>query len=140
MDASGRRGDRGAAAVEFALVSLLLITVLLGTIAFGFGLYKQQSALHAAREGSRLAAVGVNDCAAFSDEVVERGQGANIGTVTMTINDANGNGNGPGDEVAVSVTYQIDLSYLGFLGFSTINGTQTGKSRVEQVGSELACP
>ena len=134
-------GDAGAAAVEFALVSTLLFSLLLGIIAFGFALYRQQSALHAAREGARLASVGVSDCSAFQTEVAERGIGASIqaGDVAMAYTDLNGGGPGAGDSVTVTVPYEIDLSMIGFLGFDTFDGSQKGTARVEQVGMEESC-
>jgi Flp pilus assembly protein TadG len=137
-------GDDGAAAVEFALVSFLLFTLLLGIIGFGFVLFAQQSALHAAREGARLAAVGVNGtCKPFQDEVANRGSGANVSatTVKMTYADSNSDGKtDAGDTVTVEVPYTVDIAFLGFIGFKTFNGTQTGISRAETVGTVTTCP
>ena len=49
--------SRGAAAVEFALILPLLITLVFGIVQFGL-LFNRQQALHAsAREGARLAAL-----------------------------------------------------------------------------------
>jgi Flp pilus assembly protein TadG len=51
------RRNRGAAAVEFALILPLLITLVFGVVQFGL-LFNRQQALHAsAREGARLAAL-----------------------------------------------------------------------------------
>ena len=55
--------DRGAAAVEFALVSVLLITLLFGIIQYSFLFWESQSASRAAREVGRVAAVGTATCA-----------------------------------------------------------------------------
>lgn len=137
----GTAGDRGAAAVEFALVSTLLLTLLLGIVAFGFALYRRQSALHAAREGARLASVGVADCAAFGEAVATRGAGAAIEATDVGIayTDLTSDGLSAGDEVTVTVPYEVDLSLLGFLGFDSFTGEQTGVARVEQVGAVTAC-
>ena len=138
------RGDRGAAAVEFALVSFLLFSLLMGTIGFGIVLFAQQSALHAAREGARLAAVGVNgSCGPFQTIVANRGKGANVvaGSVKLAYTDTNGNGaNDPGDTVTVSVPYTVNVGFLGFIGFNSFNGTQTGIARAETVGTVTSCP
>lgn len=133
--------DRGAAAVEFALVSTILILLILGIIAFGFAMFRRQSALHAAREGARLASVGVSDCAAFQAEVASRGRGANIeeADVTLAYTDVNGGGPGAGDEVTVTVPYEVDLSLLGIIGLGTFTSEQDGVARVEQVGTVTAC-
>ena len=50
--------EKGAAAVEFAILLPLLVLIVFGITTFGF-VYKEYIALtHAAREGARLAAVG----------------------------------------------------------------------------------
>jgi Flp pilus assembly protein TadG len=55
------RSDSGAAAVEFALVALILFTLLLGTIQFGYNFFEYISVAHAAREGVRWAALGADE-------------------------------------------------------------------------------
>lgn len=51
------RTDRGAAAVEFALVVPLLLLILFGIISYGYMLSFRQSISQAAAEGARAAAV-----------------------------------------------------------------------------------
>lgn len=51
------RGDRGAQAVEFALLSLPLLAIIYGLIAFGFALNQQITATQLAREAARSAAI-----------------------------------------------------------------------------------
>lgn len=145
----GSRRDDGAAAVEFALVSVLLLLLLFGIIGFGFALFRQQAASHAAREGARLAAVGVGTgrsvttCAEFTDEVSDRAEGATVTSVTLAVSEASGNSAlGTGDVVTVSVTHTVDLSLLGALvpGIpASLELTQTGKARVEVLGSVTEC-
>ncbi len=65
MNVSGRwqtrthasRAERGAAAVEFAIVLTVLLLILLGIIDFGRLLYVSQGVKAASREGARVAAV-----------------------------------------------------------------------------------
>lgn len=52
------RSERGAAAVEFALVIPLVILLVLGAIDFGLLLQARAQAANAAREGVRAAALG----------------------------------------------------------------------------------
>jgi Flp pilus assembly protein TadG len=52
-----RGGDRGAAAVEFALVLPILIYLVFGIISFGYMLSFRQAMSQAAAEGGRAAAV-----------------------------------------------------------------------------------
>ena len=56
-----RRGRRGAAAVEFALVVPLLLLIVLGIVDFGFMLSDRQAVSQAAAEGARAAAVSQGD-------------------------------------------------------------------------------
>jgi Flp pilus assembly protein TadG len=58
-----RRGERGAALVEFALVLPLLLTIVLGGISGGTVVSRKQTLTHAAREGARYGAiVAKNQC------------------------------------------------------------------------------
>ncbi len=50
--------ERGASAVEFALIASLLFIVLFGVIQFGLAYNRYQGLQAAAREGARIAAVG----------------------------------------------------------------------------------
>lgn len=79
-----RRADRGAAAVEFALVSGILFTLIFGTIQYGLYFWSLQSGSQAAREAARQAAVGALDCTEFTDAVLDNSQGEQSGTVTAT--------------------------------------------------------
>lgn len=51
------RDETGAAVVEFALVLVLLLTLLVGLIQFGLAFYTQLTLQHAAREGARVFAI-----------------------------------------------------------------------------------
>ena len=53
-------GERGAAAVEFALVAPLLFLLVFGIIDFGFGFHAWDASHNAAREGARVGAVNPN--------------------------------------------------------------------------------
>ena len=54
------RQERGASAVELALISPVLILLLFGIIVFGWTFFRAQSMQAAVREGGRLAAVGLD--------------------------------------------------------------------------------
>lgn len=56
-----RRGERGAAAVEFALVVPFLLLILFGVISYGYLLSFRQALSQGAAEGARAAAVTVAD-------------------------------------------------------------------------------
>ncbi len=62
------RQDSGAVAVEFALVGVVLVTVLMGIVDFGVVYNEQLSVTAAARAGARVMAVQ-NDAGAASSAV-----------------------------------------------------------------------
>lgn len=55
--AAVRRCDKGASAVEFALVLVLLMLLLTGIIQFGYTFFQYLQVEHAAREGARWASL-----------------------------------------------------------------------------------
>lgn len=59
----------GTTAVEFALVAILLITLMLGMLQFGWILYMFNSAAEATRAGARLAVVSAPNSAAILSEM-----------------------------------------------------------------------
>lgn len=63
------RSNRGAIAVEFALVLLLLLLILFGTIEFGWAFFTKAVVTNAAREGARLAVTPFADDAAVETRV-----------------------------------------------------------------------
>jgi Flp pilus assembly protein TadG len=74
----GRNRDRGAAAVEFALLLPLLLLLVFGIIDFGRAINAQITLTQAAREGARLAALG-------QPNVVSRTQAAATGLSPVTV-------------------------------------------------------
>ncbi|HVL90492.1 MAG TPA: TadE/TadG family type IV pilus assembly protein [Actinomycetota bacterium] len=62
-----RREERGASAVEFALVMTVLFMVLFGVVQFGMAYNRAQGLEAASREGARAASVG-----ATYDEILAR--------------------------------------------------------------------
>lgn len=59
-----RDSERGAVAVEFAILAPVLIMILLGIIEFGRAYNAQVSLTNAAREGVRVMAISKNEAAA----------------------------------------------------------------------------
>jgi Flp pilus assembly protein TadG len=68
--------DRGAALVEFALVSVLLFTLVFGIISFGVVLSFKQTVTEAANEAARDAAVIQDDTSTTPDERIQAAQSA----------------------------------------------------------------
>src|SRR6266699_1591976 len=57
-----RRGQRGAALVEYAFVLILFLSLLFGISGFGHALYVYHAINNAAKEGTRWAAVNGHNC------------------------------------------------------------------------------
>ncbi|GAB3282108.1 pilus assembly protein [Sinomonas notoginsengisoli] len=108
--------ERGAAAVEFALVLPLLITLVLGIIEFGH-LYNAQIVItNAAREAARTMAITNNSgTAASAAQAVATGYTINVTVGACT----------SGAEVVANVTSGVGLltgSWLGMPSTITVNG------------------
>ena len=88
------RNEKGASAVEFALVLPIFVSIVFGIFQFGIAFNNWIAITHAAREGARLAAVGnydeqrVRDSAPSVDiqSILVSGQGGTVGSpVTVTV-------------------------------------------------------
>jgi Flp pilus assembly protein TadG len=144
---SPRRRDpeSGAAAVEFALIVPLLLFLVAGIMGFGLTLWGQISAAHAAREGARLAAVGVSDCAAWIAAVKEQTSYPPAQGVSMSM--APG-ATSVGDRITVSFTYEPSAANPFLKAASALipggvidlpdTYTATAETRAEQV-DETSC-
>lgn len=106
-----RRGESGAAAVEFALVVGLFIFILYGLIAFGMILATKQRVTNGAAEGAR-AAVGQTTAAAAKSVAIARITAA-LGTpgVNYTIgpgvNEPTTAACGSNQCITVTITYNL---------------------------------
>ena len=104
------RSERGAAAVEFALVLPILMTLLLGVIEFGHYFNVQISATHAAREAARSMSVTGNWTTA---EQAARTASPSLKQSLVTVSRVPA-ACAPGATVAVTVIYDYD-SYTGIV-------------------------
>ncbi|MHB1593083.1 MAG: TadE/TadG family type IV pilus assembly protein [Streptosporangiaceae bacterium] len=97
--------DRGAVAVEFALLLPLLLLIIFGIIDFGRAFNAQVTLTQAAREGARLEALG-------QPNVVSRTQGAATGlsNVAVTIVSSCPANAGPGVNAEVRVSYDFTFA------------------------------
>lgn len=105
--------ERGASAVEMAMVAPFLLLLLLGIIEFGYVFGQYNEVRHTAREGARYAAVGnpdrTGDNAITNADVIDAVcdtlnlSGATVGIVTTI------SGSGEiGDEATLEVTLDIE--------------------------------
>lgn len=122
------RSERGASAVEFALIVIPLFVLLLGIIQFSLWFWAYQVGSHAAREGARVAAVDPCDVAAAEARALDRVGGAGTGfdaDVTTSATPVK-----VGDSVTVNVTF-TPRSIGNFFTLPDID--KTAEARVENV-------
>jgi Flp pilus assembly protein TadG len=139
-----RARERGAAAVEFALVLPVLVVILLGIIDFGLAMNAQAVTANAAREGARTASLGGTSseasAAAKSATVSLLNTDSSNPSVTVTCrtpaNTTCASGydtdRESGGTVIVTVSYVytwISPAILGLPGSTTIN--KTSEMRIE---------
>lgn len=113
-----RKRDEGASALEFALVSLVLLLLLGGMLEFGFLFQAQLAVTHAAREGARLASV--KDGALWDAGVVADR------AYPLKTSDGLAVNRSPGvDSVTVEVTYPWSGLIMSFGDPVTLSGRAT---------------
>jgi Flp pilus assembly protein TadG len=107
-----RRGERGAAAVEFALVVPLLLMLVFGIISYGYMLSFRQTLSQAASEGARAAAGAPSAASASSaalaavdDSMDQYDMACNSGYLTCTATVAACAGDASHDCITVAVSY-----------------------------------
>jgi Flp pilus assembly protein TadG len=118
---AGRRRDpqRGAAAVEFALVLPLLLTLVLGSIDWGWFFFIDQLVTNAAREGARAGSVlppRPTSTASQAEDAAEQAASAYLTRATLapkgvaaSFTTVDGT-----DAIQVTITYPVG-SLTGFL-------------------------
>lgn len=105
--------EEGAAAVEFALVTSLLLLLLLGIVQFGIAFFRYQGVQAAAREGARVGALQSTTqsmIAARVDDVMS--DVAGDGTYALDVDPGASmpcNSLSGADQVIVNVDYTMDL-------------------------------
>lgn len=119
--------ERGAAAVEFALVAMLLVTLLMGIMEFGWAFYRQGMLASAAREASRDFAIRGNKTLATA--AAQNAAGSDV-TFTITYTNASGvalSSCPAGTPVTVTLTHPY-TTLTQFFGL-TFNMTAKGTMR-----------
>jgi Flp pilus assembly protein TadG len=119
-----RDGDRGAAAVEFALVAIPLLTLLIGIITFGFVFMAQITVTQAAREGARLAAICDQDATCLGGvktKVESHAPGLSISDDQITVDQCPADAS-PGDTASATVSVNYNVQVPGPFGSITVHG------------------
>lgn len=134
----GRRGQDGAAAVEFALLLPLLVLLLFGFIQFGIAFNTKIQATNAAREGARMAVVGIDNWAnvgggvSFWQAVQQDAGLGDIDNCVLSTDDV------VGGTLTVTFDYPLDLA-IPFMPNppSWQTGTATATMRIEQLSAPV---
>ncbi len=131
-DVRPHRDDRGAAAVEFGLVAILLVTMMVAIIQFSVWFWSFQVAEHAAREGARRYAVDPCNSAGNDALIRSRVGGAASGAVAVSGAFSGGSPPNAGDDVTVTVSFSVHQIGGGLIPTPAVI-TQRATSRVEDV-------
>ena len=115
---TGAAGDRGAAALEFALVLPLLLLLVMGIIEFGFMFQDQLALTHAAREGARMASVRAWNATTVASRAFPI-------TPTIVVSPNPPSLARRGDPITVTLTYAYDWRVLPFPGTVPLSARAT---------------
>lgn len=114
-----RRTDRGAAAVEFALVLVPLLVIVFGIIQYGFYFWAMQGGADIARDAARRAATGSPAaCTAFKTAVQAKinsfvGTGKVV-TISRTFDQTAGLTRTNATDVVVNDTVRVQVTFKGY--------------------------
>ena len=142
----GGGDQRGASAVEFALISLPLLTLMLGMLQYGWYFFSAQSASSGARESARRLVVG--DCTGSGQALQFARRQANQSTLTLTWGTPGATAttvSTPGTLPAVGQTLRVVVTVDGgIIGFVPVPGngqiTRVVDARVEDDVAGATCP
>jgi Flp pilus assembly protein TadG len=115
--------DKGASAVEFALVLPIFVSVIFAIFQFGIAFNNWIAITHAAREGARLAAVGQYN----EQRVRDSAPSVDIQSIAVS-----GLGEPIGNPVTVTVTGSVLNIEIPFVHSWPVNLTSTAVMRLEQ--------
>jgi Flp pilus assembly protein TadG len=126
-----RRGERGQAFVEFALILPVFVVLVFAVIDFGNVFSKYVSVTNAAREGARYGITASSDTSGIQTRVQNTSGFSGSELSNMTVSSSCSPSCNSGNDVVVTVTYHYTLitplaGLLNLLpGHSTLNSTIT---------------
>ena len=124
------KSEKGASAVEFALILPILVILVFGIVQFGIAYNNYIALTHAAREGARLAAVNMDETESiewFENRVRESAPSVTIESIALSGQDGN-----IGDPVSVTVTGEVLNIEIPLVGSWPVQLTSTATLRLEQ--------
>ncbi len=122
------KNEKGASAVEFALILPILIMLVFGIFQFGIAYNNYIALTHAAREGARLAAVNMDeDIVWFENRVRESAPSVTIESIILSGEDGD-----IGEPVEVTVTGEVLNIVIPLVGSWPVQLSSTATLRLEQ--------
>jgi len=124
------KSEKGASAVEFAIILPILVMLIFGIVQFGIAYNNYIALTHAAREGARLAAVNMDEILGieeFENRIKESAPSVSIESITLSGQDGD-----IGDSVAVTVTGEVLNIEIPLAGSWPVQLTSTATLRLEQ--------
>ena len=122
-----RSNRRGAALVEFAIVSPLLFLLVFGMIEYGRMIMVQQIITNASREGARLGVLDGSTTSGVQTSVTDYLTGASVDGATVTVDPSPPDSAGFGEPVTVTVSIPFNqVSWLPtplFIGGKTLSAS-----------------
>lgn len=121
--------EKGASAVEFALVLPLLLILLFGTIEFGLLMYDKAVLTNACREGARFGIISASPrmTSAQITTVINNYCGTNLITfgaaATAPVVSVSSTGQNFGDDLTVTANYQYSFLFMDNVINALIGGT-----------------
>jgi Flp pilus assembly protein TadG len=121
------RGERGAAAVEFALVAPVLLLLLFGVVEYSQALSAQATLSSAAREAARTMAL-TNDVGQAKAAAQASDGTLNLATTAITVSPSTCTGASTTQLVTVTIAYRQNFA-SGLVGRAGVNLTGTAAMR-----------
>ena len=127
------QGEQGQAAVEFALITPLLVGLLLAVIQIGITFHDYVTLTDAARAGARQAIVARFSGGSLTDaQQAVRNSGSDLNQSKLGVTVTDPTWNTAGSLVTVTATYPYQIN-IPLLGLTLMSGTltATAKERLE---------
>ena len=146
-----RRSDDGAELIEMALITPVLLLILAGIFDFGFLFRSWEAVTNAAREGARLAVLGLYDETDVQFRVEQFLEDAGLDKTAATIEVVDpvgvdvGGGAGPcitmtGVTVSYPHEYMLVGGIISFFGGNSLTATSlNARSMMRSEGAGVAC-
>ena len=116
-----KMGQKGAAAVEFAIILPFLVLLIFGTIEFGVMFYNKQVLTNATREGVRAGITGITNTEVqqivwdYCNEKLINLNGSNELQIENIVVTPDGT-----DDLSVAVSFDYNLLFSQIIGFTDI--------------------